>query len=68
MTAWERRALERIEVELTAEAPRLARRLRAPGLVSRLVWGTRRVRMALVGVGLFLASSGLVLASLLTEH
>jgi hypothetical protein len=66
MTAWERRTLQQMETDLTAESPRLARRLRAPSRWRRLVWGPRHVRMALVGVGLFLVSSAIVLASALT--
>lgn len=67
MTGWERRTLQQIEIELTASAPRLARRLRAPALWHRLMWGPRRVRMALVSVGLLLTCGAIVLISTLTS-
>lgn len=67
MTGWERRTLQQIEIELTADAPRLARRLRAPALRDRLMWGPRRARIALGSVALLLACGALVLASALTS-
>lgn len=54
LTDRERQALHRIEAQLTAEAPRLARRLRAPALWRRLVWAPRSVRITVVTVGIML--------------
>ncbi|HEY3868257.1 MAG TPA: DUF3040 domain-containing protein [Actinocrinis sp.] len=66
MTDWERRALQQIETDLTAETPRLARRLRAPTLWARLVWGPPLLRVILVVVGLLLALGAIILISALT--
>ena len=67
LTAWERRTLQQIETDLTADAPRLARRLRAPALWRRLLWGPRRVRITLATLGFVLFSGAMVLASFLTS-
>jgi hypothetical protein len=66
MTDWERRALQRIEADLSAETPRLARRLRAPTPWIRLVWGPPLPRIILVTVGLLLALGAIILLSALT--
>ena len=62
---WERKNLERIERELAAADPGLARLLNAPGKWRRLRWGPKRMRlgtvclvtMALCTVAMFLVAS-----------
>lgn len=66
MTDWEHRALQRIDEDLTAQAPRLARRLRAPTLWMRLIWGPPLPRIILTIVGLLLALGVIMLLSVLT--
>jgi hypothetical protein len=59
LTDRERRTLQRIELELMTEAPRLERFLRAPGPWIRLRWGPRRNRLALLSITVVVLCSAL---------
>ena len=58
---WERRNLERIERELAAADPGLARLLNAPGKWRRLRWGPRRNRLGTFCLILMAACSVVIL-------
>lgn len=62
LTDRERRTLQRIELELMTDAPKLERFLRAPGLWTRLRWGPRRNRFALLSIAFVVLCAALAVA------